>query len=123
MTTAATTEEFPKPTENNWQTSFKNFTLRTLVQDRIFKKIYPGIMHLLIFWGMTIQILGTIVNILQYPLFTPFVINWPREGYYLGFELIMDIGGIMIVVGVIMAFLRRTIVRPSYMVNRWDDWY
>ena len=123
MTTAAPTQELPVTEKRRWQTSFKDFTLRALVQDRILKKIYPGTMHLLIFWGMTIQILGTIVNILQYPLFTPFIINWPREGYYLGFELVMDIGGIMIVVGVVMAFLRRSVRRPSYLVNRWDDWY
>jgi Fe-S oxidoreductase/nitrate reductase gamma subunit len=118
-----TTEQFPIPENRRWQTSLRNFSLRAIVQDRIFKKIYPGIMHLLIFWGMTIQILGTIINLLQYPLFTPFVIDWPRDGYYLGFELIMDIAGIMIVVGVIMAVIRRTVFRPSYMVNRWDDWY
>ncbi len=123
MTTATPTQELPLPEKRRWQTSFKNLTLRALVQDRILKKIYPGIMHLLIFWGMTIQILGTIVNILQYPLFTPFIINWPREGYYLGFELIMDIGGIMIVIGVLMAVLRRSVRRPSYLVNRWDDWF
>ncbi len=123
MTTAAPTRELPVPEKRRWQTSFKNLTLRTLVQDRILKKTYPGFMHLLIFWGMTIQILGTIVNILQYPLFTPFIINWPREGYYLGFELVMDIGGIMIIVGVVMAVLRRSVRRPSYLVNHWDDWY
>ena len=123
MTTAASSQKFPVTVKRRWQAALKNLTLRAIVQDRIFKKIYPGLMHLFIFWGMTIQILGTIVIILQYPLFTPFVINWPREGYYLGFELIMDIGGIMIVVGVIMAVLRRTFRRPSYLPNRWDDWF
>jgi Fe-S oxidoreductase/nitrate reductase gamma subunit len=80
-------------------------------------------MHFLIFWGMVIQILGTIINILQYPLFVPFVLPWPRGTAYLWFELIMDIGGGMILVGLAMAFARRIFFKPSYLPNRRDDWY
>jgi hypothetical protein len=29
------------------------------------QKVYPGIMHLLIFWGVLIQVVGTIINILN----------------------------------------------------------
>jgi Fe-S oxidoreductase/nitrate reductase gamma subunit len=100
-----------------------DFILHAVLQDRVIKKVYPGVMHLLIFWGMFIQIFGTIINILQYPLFLPFVIPWPTEGAYLGFELIMDIGGLMILIGVLMAFLRRALFRPAYLINSWGDWY
>ena len=76
----------------------------------------------MLFWGVSIQILGTIVNLLQYPLFLPFIIPWPKTGWYLGFELVMDIAGGMILIGVVMAALRRLFFRPKYLVNRWEDW-
>ena len=79
-------------------------------------------MHFMLFWGVSIQILGTVVNLLQYPLFLPFTIPWPTGSWYLGFELVMDIAGGMILVGVVMAALRRLFFRPKYLVNRWEDW-
>jgi Fe-S oxidoreductase/nitrate reductase gamma subunit len=80
-------------------------------------------MHFLIFWGMTIQVLGTIINLLQYPLFVPIELPWPTGNAYLGFELVMDIGGGMLLIGLLMAIARRAFFRPEYLKNRWDDWY
>ncbi|NIS82784.1 MAG: 4Fe-4S dicluster domain-containing protein [Anaerolineales bacterium] len=106
-----------------WLRGTREFLLHAILQDRVLQRSYPGIMHLMIFWGMVIQGLGTVFNLLQYPLFLPIELPWPRGSAYLGFELVMDIGGLMIVIGVIMAALRRLIRKPSYLVNRWDDWY
>jgi Fe-S oxidoreductase/nitrate reductase gamma subunit len=80
-------------------------------------------MHLLIFWGMTIQVFGTVINILQYPLFLPIELPWPRGMAYLAFELVMDLGGLMIVIGVLMALFRRAVLRPKFLINSWGDWY
>jgi Fe-S oxidoreductase/nitrate reductase gamma subunit len=106
-----------------WLRSLRDFFLHAVVQDRVLKRLYPGIMHLMIFWGMTIQILGTAINLLQYPLFIPVELNFPRGAAYLGFELVMDIGGAMILIGLLMAFARRAFFKPDYLPNRWDDWY
>ncbi len=100
----------------------KDFFVHVLGQVRILKKVYPGIMHFMIFWGVTIQVLGTIINILQMKLFLPWTINtFPRNGWYLGYELVMDIAGAMILLGVLMAAIRRYIWRPKYLETRWDD--
>jgi len=101
----------------------RDFFIHALGQIRILKKAYPGIMHLLIFWGVTIQVLGTIINILNMLLFFPWVITFPRGTAYLIYELVMDIAGIMILAGVIMAFFRRLVLRPKYLETRWDDYY
>ena len=51
---------------------------------RMLKKAYPGIMHLLIFWGVTIQVIGTAINLMQMALFIPFVeLPFPRGAGYL----------------------------------------
>ncbi len=100
-----------------------DFMRHVVLQDRVLKRAYPGIMHTLIFVGMTIQVLGTIVNLLQYPLFVPFTIDFfPRGAAYLGFELVMDLAGVAIILGVLMAAFRRLVLRPSYLISHWDDW-
>jgi Fe-S oxidoreductase/nitrate reductase gamma subunit len=108
---------------SRWLHAGKELFVHALVQDRVIKKIYPGTMHFLLFWGFTIQIIGTIISLLQFELFTPFIITFPREGIYLGFELIMDIAGIMIILGGLMALFRRVVLRPAFLETRWDDWY
>jgi Fe-S oxidoreductase/nitrate reductase gamma subunit len=105
-----------------WARGARELLLHAVIQDRVLARLYPGVMHFMLFWGVSIQILGTIVNLLQYPLFLPFTIAWPTGAWYLGFELVMDIAGGMILVGVAMAALRRLAFRPKYLVNRWEDW-
>ena len=100
-----------------------NVVLYGLGQLRTVMKIYPGIMHLLIFWGVIIQVIGTAIKIMQMGLFVPF--TWPlfsSPGYFI-YELIMDLAGIAILIGVIMALIRRFIIRPKFMENSWDDIY
>jgi len=118
-----TSTSLPMTPRRKWIRALQELLQHAVLQDRVIKRIYPGIMHLLIFWGMTIQVLGTIINLLQYPLFLPVEIAFPRGQAYLVFEFVMDLGGAMILVGVIMALARRAFFRPSHLPNRWDDWY
>ena len=94
-----------------------------LGQLRTVMKIYPGIMHLLIFWGVLIQVIGTAIKIMQMGLFVPF--TWPlfSQGVYYGYELIMDLAGVAILLGVLMALIRRLFIKPHFMENSWDDFY
>src|SRR4030042_6383038 len=131
MTAQATTQSELKPTR--FQTigvafvkakpRIRDFIVHALGQVRILKKAYPGIMHFLIFWGVTIQVLGTIINILNMLLFFPWVITFPRGTAYLVYELIMAIAGGAILAGVLMAFFRRLVLRPKTLETRWDDYY
>ena len=92
----------------------RDFFVHVLGQVRILKKAYPGIMHLLIFWGVTIQVVGTAVNLMQMALFIPFVeLPFPRGAGYHLYELIMDLAGVMILLGVVMAAFRRFVLRPK----------
>ena len=66
----------------------RDFIVQALGQARILKKAYPGVMHLLIFWGVTIQVIGTAINLMQMALFIPFVeLPFPRGAGYLAYEL------------------------------------
>ncbi len=101
----------------------KDVLLYAVGQIRTVKKVYPGIMHTMIFWGVTIQILGTVVKMLQMGLFVPFTLPLlPQNGYF-AYELVMDLAGVAIILGVGMAAVRRAFLRPWYMETSWDDIY
>ena len=101
----------------------RDFILNALVQVRILKKAYPAVMHKLIYIGVTIQVIGTIILLLNMLLFFPWTITFPRGTANLIYELVMDIAGVMILAGVSMAFFRRLILRPKTLESRWDDYY
>lgn len=102
----------------------RDFFVHTIAQVRILKKAYPGAMHLLIFWGVTIQVIGTAINLMQMKLFTPFELaNFPRSGWYLGYELVMDLAGVAILLGVGLALYRRLVWKPKTLETSWDDYY
>jgi len=101
----------------------RDFFVQVVGQARILKKVYPGIMHLLIFWGVLIQVVGTVINILNMLLFFPWVITFPRGNAYLAYEVIMDMAGLAILIGVSMAFFRRLVLRPKTLESRWDDYF
>ena len=104
-------------------TIIKDYFVNVLGQVRILKKIYPGIMHLLIFWGMTLLTLGHIVLLMQMALFLPFALPFPRGNTYLIFETISDYAGLALLAGLGMAAIRRIILKPKYLQSRWDDYY
>jgi Fe-S oxidoreductase/nitrate reductase gamma subunit len=134
MTTEAIPSGGQQPASERWAQFKKGFVqalprvrdffVHSVLQIRVLKKAYPGIMHALIFWGVTIQVLGTVINLMQMALFVPFVeLPFPRGGLYLAFELVMDLAGVAIVLGVLMALFRRIVLKPKNLETRWDDSY
>lgn len=112
----------------NWlkahQSNFRDLFIDAIAQVRIYQKAYAGVMHGFIFWGVTIQVIGTAINLMQMKLFTPFELtNFPRNAAYLWYELIMDTAGLLILLGVVMAALRRLIWKPKSLDTQWDDVY
>lgn len=102
----------------------KDFFIHAVGQLRVLKKAYPGLMHALIFWGVTIQVLGTALNLMQMQLFIPFIeLPFPRGPAYLAYELVMDLAGVSILAGVSMALFRRLALRPKTLESRWDDYF
>jgi Fe-S oxidoreductase/nitrate reductase gamma subunit len=102
----------------------RDFFVHVILTARIYDKRYAGIMHALIFKGVTIQVLGTAINLMQMQLFIPFVeLPFPRGAAYLIYELIMDIAGLAIILGVLMAAFRRYVLRPKTLETRWEDGY
>jgi hypothetical protein len=68
---------------------------------------YPGAMHFLIFWGMLILFVATTLDALEFN--AEKYIGWhvPTVNMKVERELIWDIGGLMLITGVVLAAYRR----------------
>jgi Fe-S oxidoreductase/nitrate reductase gamma subunit len=100
-----------------------DFLVHAVIQIRTLKIPYSAVMHMLIYIGVTIQVIGTIILLLNMLLFFPWTITFPRGNAHLIYELVMDIAGVMILAGVILALFRRLVLRPKTLESHWDDYY
>ncbi len=95
--------------------------IRTAIVDVLFHRRflrdpYPGMMHFIIFWGFVILLLASAVDAV-----THYSGLHIRGVPYLWFSLIVDIGGILALIGIIMAAFRRYILKPKRLNTVLDD--
>ncbi len=87
-----------------------------LGHQRFLREPYPGIMHFLIFWGCGILLLGAAVDFITH------TIGQNVTGsFYLWFSFIVDLGGIAVIIGAIMALIRRYFLKPERLNTILDD--
>lgn len=85
-----------------------------LAQVRGLRDRYSGAMHLLFFWGFVFLFFGTVVVFLQADLGIPIM----RGYFYLYFEsLTLDVVGLLGILGLSMAVLKRYVFRPDRLIN------
>jgi Fe-S oxidoreductase/nitrate reductase gamma subunit len=93
-----------------------------VLQVRNLEKPFPGIMHLLIFWGFVILFIGTVIIFLQEDLTLPiFNYEFLQGNFYLWYSLILDLFGVLAIIGVLLALYRRIFLRPESLENKSED--
>ncbi len=88
-------------------TSFKNLKPR---------EFYAGLAHLLIFIGCIVFLLGAFLDFVSHYFF-----HFMHGSFYLGYSVVVDSFGILAIIGVIMAIIRRYVQKPARLDNKWDD--
>lgn len=94
---------------------WSNAVLQVWIAD----DIYAGIMHLAIFWGFLTLFAGTIANSLDHYTYLLTGFKLLKGGIYLGYKLVLDMAGLALLAGVIMAAHRRYVRRPPYLGTGW----
>ena len=84
-----------------------------------------GLMHLLIMWGMIVLFLGTVVVSVEYDLFRK--ILGMEHGiwvgpFFLGYELVLDLFGLGLAIGLVLALLRRYVLRRPQLQRTGSEW-
>ena len=80
------------------------------------REFYPGLMHLLIFAGAIVFLLATIIDSASYYIF-----DFMHGSFYLWFSLVVDVFGMLAIIGVLLALIRRYVWGSPRLDNRWDD--
>jgi Fe-S oxidoreductase/nitrate reductase gamma subunit len=84
---------------------------------RIWRELFPGTMHFLIFWGILLIFLGKIIRLFSYPV----GLTIPPQPLFLYASLLSEIGGAMVIAGGLLAFVRRYLLRPSRLDTKPDN--
>ena len=99
-----------------------NVVKYTLAQSKVANEAYPGLMHIAIFAGFVILFIGTALIFINDDFFhLLFGVQFIRGGFYLFFETVLDIFGLLLILGLVLALVRRYIIRPPRLENRPDD--
>ena len=84
---------------------------RRIVRDR-----YAGLMHLLIFGGFGLLLMGPFLDFVS-----EHIVHFMEGNVYLGVSLLLDVGGLLVLAGVGMAAYRRYVLKPTKLDNMLDD--
>jgi len=99
-----------------------NVVKYVLAQIKVANEAYPGLMHIAIFAGFVILFIGTALIFINDDFFhLLFGVQYIRGGFYLFLETALDIFGLLLLLGLILALVRRYLIRPERLENRPDD--
>ncbi len=81
-----------------------------------FRELYPGAIHFLIFSGCAVLFMGTVLVAASH-----YIYDFLEDDVYLGASLVIDIFGLLLIIGVVMAIYRRYVQKPDRLDNRRED--
>lgn len=84
-----------------------------IIHRRFLREPYPGLIHFLIFWGAIVFLLAAFLDFLSHYIF-----DFMHGAIYLGISFTVDVLGIAVLLGVIIAAYRRYIQRPDRLDNK-----
>jgi Fe-S oxidoreductase/nitrate reductase gamma subunit len=92
----------------------KSLFVNGFLQVKTWKDLYPGVMHGLIFFGFFVLIFAAAFDAGEFHITEPFF-HWAflRGQFYLNFSFLMDLFGLLVLIGVLMAAFRRYIQKPD----------
>jgi Fe-S oxidoreductase/nitrate reductase gamma subunit len=96
---------------------------RGLGQLRVMQVKAPGISHALLFWGMLLLFIGTLLVMAQVDLTEPlFKIEFLKGIFYLLFSFTLDIAGAVIIIVLFGFIIRRYFYKPEGLTTTRDDY-
>ncbi|MDQ7063350.1 MAG: (Fe-S)-binding protein [candidate division KSB1 bacterium] len=83
---------------------------------------FAGFAHFLIFWGFTFLFIGTTIVAIDHDILRFFDVSILKGTFYLGFSFVLDIWGVLFLIGLVLMAIRRYVVKPTQLdYSRPDD--
>jgi Fe-S oxidoreductase/nitrate reductase gamma subunit len=95
----------------------KNILIHGIGHKRILREGYPGLMHLFILSGFLVFAAGTAAVAIQEDLHLEIY----QGNLYLILTFLLDVFGLLAIIGILMAFFRRYILKPDRLDSKPDD--
>ncbi len=96
---------------------------RGLGQLRVMLVKLPGITHALMFWGILLLFIGTVLVLIQVDFTEPlFNIDFLKGTFYLYFSMVLDIAGAVVILMLCGFIVRRYFYKPKGLVTTKDDY-
>ncbi|MDY6893298.1 MAG: (Fe-S)-binding protein [Chloroflexota bacterium] len=83
-----------------------------VLHRRILRDLYPGLIHALFFFGALLLLLTTALDVISHYFY-----EFLHGNTYLTFSFLADLGGLMLLIAVIMAVIRRYVQKPDRLDN------
>ena len=87
-----------------------------LWHKRIVRDRYAGLMHLLLFGGFALLLIGPFLDFVS-----DHFVHFLKGNVYLAVSLLLDVGGLLVLAGGGMAAFRRYVLRPAKLGSLLDD--
>jgi Fe-S oxidoreductase len=108
----------PEKRTDQLSSRLRSVMVQGIGQIRVAQDVYAGVMHLTIFWGMVVLLLGTILATIDWDVTRLFFgFQFLTGGLYVFYELVLDIFGVLLLAGLGMAVYRRYVLRPERLKN------
>ena len=92
------------------------------IHRKILRETYAGVAHLFIFWGFAALTITTACIFLQDDVIGPIWKVWfLKDNFYLGLSLFADVFGILAIIGMVMALIRRYAMKPAWLDEKPED--
>jgi Fe-S oxidoreductase len=104
--------------ERDWRLWLSRIMTYVVAQKRVHRKSLGAALHVLLFSGFVVLTIGT--TLLGIADQGP--VNFHRGWYFLIYELTMDIFGVALCLGCLLAFYRRVFARPASLGHNPRDW-
>lgn len=103
----------PEVRNDNIKERIKLLLLNGLLQIKTFRDVYPGVMHGLIFFGFLGLIFGAAFDATEFHVGEPFGAPFLTGKFYLIFSFLMEVFGLFVLIGILIAAERRYITKPD----------
>ena len=105
--------------ERDWRVWWQRLFVYALAQKRVHRKRLGALLHLLLSSGFIVLAIGTTLLAIAYDGPIYFHHGW----YYLIYELTMDVFGVFLILGCLLALYRRAFRKPPALGHNWSDWW
>ena len=87
-------------------------TVDGILHRRILREPYAGAIHLLLFYGALLLLLATALDVISH-----YIVDFLHGNTYLAVSFLADLGGLLLIIGVILVAVRRYVRKPDRLDN------